>query len=130
MSSIAVSHDGSQPVEVFQRQYLAPAGQQQFFHVLAADAEAAAADAGDDFVLEAAGALAALAQLAQVLDAGGLVAGGAIVLGDLRLNNDLSGRTRREQRIGALIETRNPVGSFGSETESLCPANGLPRKRS
>jgi hypothetical protein len=38
-----------QPIKIFQSENLATGGQQQLFHVFAADFETAASDAGNDF---------------------------------------------------------------------------------
>ena len=76
-------------VKRLQREHFASGRQQQLPHVFAPDAEAAAADAGDDFELARALRHTPLAQRGQVLDAGDLVARCAVVFGELGFDDDL-----------------------------------------
>src|SRR5437879_4813463 len=68
--------------------------------ILAADAETPPADTGDDLVLEGSWSLSPPAQLAQVLHAGHLVTGRAVIFGDFRLNNHLGGELVGHNEIG------------------------------
>jgi hypothetical protein len=62
---------------------LATRGEQEFFHIFAADPETAAANASDHLVLVIAGRLPFRAEVSKVLDAGDFVSGSAIIFGNL-----------------------------------------------
>ena len=80
---------GNELGQVPEGEDLASGGEQELLHVFAADAKAAAGNAGDDFKSKLALRAPVHAEGAEVLDTRHLVAGCAVVFGELRLDDDL-----------------------------------------
>ena len=85
----AEARAANESIKRLEREYLAARCPQQRAHVFAPNAEATAANAGDDFKPVRALRHAPFAQGGQVLDARHLVARCTVVFGQLRFDDDL-----------------------------------------
>jgi hypothetical protein len=103
----------NQAAEGLEGKNLAPGGEEHFLHVFRPHAEAAASDAGDDLVLLLAGWRSLQAHLSQMLDTRHFVAGGAVVLSDFGFNDNPGIKLIRDDKVGRLVETWDPLSSLG-----------------
>ena len=78
-------------------------------HVIAPDFEAAASDAGDDIIVEA----VLVAQRAEALHAGHLVARRAVILGQLRLDDHGRVEFIRDDEVRRLVEAGDSLRPLG-----------------
>lgn len=100
---------GDELGDVLESEDLSSGGEEELLHVLAADTEAAAGNAGNDFESRLALRAPFHAERAEVLDAGHLVAGGAVVFGELGLDDDLAVELVGHDEVGRLIEGGKPL---------------------
>lgn len=92
-------------VHVLEGEDLASGGEQELFHVFAADAEAAAGNAGDHFESGVTFRAVFRAERAEVLDSRHLVAGRTVVFSELRLDDDVGIEFVRDHEIRRLVES-------------------------
>src|ERR1700736_4452018 len=101
-----------QPLQVLEGEDLPPGGEKELFHVLAADAETSTADARDYLELVSPARLVLPGEFSQVLHAVHLFAGRAIVLCDLRLDDDTRTKLVRHKEVRGLVESGDSFSSL------------------
>jgi hypothetical protein len=127
-AELAQSRKRNELRHVLDREHLPTGREQELLHVLPADAETTAGDAGDDLELRLVRRLSEQAERAQMLDARDLVAGRAIVLGQFGLDDDLGIDLVGDDEVRGLIEARQPLGAFRlAEADALSAQDILDR---
>ena len=91
-----------------------------FLHIFPADPETTAADTRDDLVFWIVLGTAGKAQFAEMLNARHLIAGRAVILGDLRFNNDLWIELAGNNEVRCLIETLDSFRALGLAETDAC----------